>query len=47
MISVLVCTLGIGQLQKKQRDDLVLTCLDVGHGQAILVQLPGKTNVLV
>jgi competence protein ComEC len=24
----------------------VLTCLDVGHGQAILVQLPGKANVL-
>jgi competence protein ComEC len=24
----------------------VLTCLDVGHGQAILAQLPGKSNVL-
>jgi competence protein ComEC len=24
----------------------VLTCLDVGHGQAILAQLPGKANVL-
>jgi competence protein ComEC len=24
----------------------MLTCLDVGHGQAILVRLPGKANVL-
>jgi competence protein ComEC len=24
----------------------VLTCLDVGHGQAIFVRLPGKANVL-
>jgi competence protein ComEC len=46
MISLLVCTLGIGQLQRKNRDSLVLTCLDVGHGQAILAQLPGKANVL-
>ena len=46
MISVLVCWLGVGQLQRIYRDDLVLTCLDVGHGQAILVRLPGKANVL-
>ncbi len=25
---------------------MVLTCLDVGHGQAILARLPGKVNVL-
>jgi competence protein ComEC len=25
---------------------LSLTCLDVGHGQAILAQLPGKANIL-
>jgi competence protein ComEC len=46
MISVLVCSLGAGVLQKKYRGNLVLTCLDVGHGQAIVAQLPGKTNVL-
>jgi competence protein ComEC len=46
MISLLVCTLGIGQLQRKNRDSLVLTCLDVGHGQAILARLPGRANVL-
>jgi len=26
--------------------DLVMTCLDVGHGQAILVQFPGGSNAL-
>jgi len=46
MISVLVCWLGVVRLQRIYRDDLVLTCLDVGHGQAILVRLPGKANVL-
>jgi len=45
-ISVLVCSLGVGVLQKKHRANLVLTCLDVGHGQAIVAQLPGKANVL-
>ena len=25
---------------------MVITCLDVGHGQAILAQLPGRANVL-
>jgi competence protein ComEC len=46
MISVLVCALGIGQFQRKHQDDLVLTCLDVGHGQAVLARLPGGVNVL-
>jgi len=46
MISVLVCWLGVGVLQRTYRDGLVLTCLDVGHGQAIVAQLPGKANVL-
>jgi competence protein ComEC len=32
--------------QRTYRDDLILTTLDVGHGQAILAQLPGKANVL-
>jgi competence protein ComEC len=46
MISVLVCWLGVVRLQRIHRYDLALTCLDVGHGQAILVRLPGKANVL-
>jgi competence protein ComEC len=46
MISVLVFTLGIGQFQSRNRDNLMLTCLDVGHGQAVLLRLPGGVNVL-
>jgi len=46
MISVLVLTLGFGQFQRRYRDDLALTCLDVGHGQAVFVRLPGQVNVL-
>lgn len=38
--------LGAVKCQRTYRDDLVLTCLDVGHGQAIVAQLPGKANVL-
>ncbi|UCC97599.1 MAG: DNA internalization-related competence protein ComEC/Rec2 [Phycisphaerales bacterium] len=38
--------LGAVKWQRTYRDELVLTCLDVGHGQAILIQLPPKTNVL-
>ncbi len=45
-VSVLVCWLGVGVLQRNYRSDLVLTCLDVGHGQAIVAQLPGKANIL-
>ena len=45
-VSVLVCWLGVGVLQRNYRSDLVLTCLDVGHGQAIVAQLPGNANVL-
>jgi len=46
MISVMACWLGVGVLQRTYRDGLILTCLDVGHGQAIVAQLPGKANVL-
>jgi competence protein ComEC len=37
---------GLMKWQRTHRDHLSLTCLDVGHGQAILAQLPGTTNVL-
>jgi competence protein ComEC len=43
---VIIVSLGSAKWQRIYRDDLVLTCLDVGHGQAILAQLPGKTNIL-
>jgi competence protein ComEC len=45
-ILILVIYLGTLKWQRSCREDLVLTCLDVGHGQAILARLPGKTNVL-
>jgi competence protein ComEC len=32
--------------QKSHRDNLTVTILDVGHGQAILAELPGKANIL-
>ena len=46
MILVIVAFLGITKWQRTYRDNLVLTVLDVGHGQAVVAQLPGKANVL-
>jgi competence protein ComEC len=46
MLLSLTVYLGALKWQRTHRDNLVLTCLDVGHGQAILAQLPGKANVL-
>ncbi len=43
---VIIVCLGNAKWQRIHRDNLVLTCLDVSHGQAILAQLPGKANVL-
>lgn len=42
----LVLYIGALRWQRTHRDDLNMTCLDVGHGQAIVVQLPGAGNVL-
>lgn len=46
MLLVMVVFLGVTKWQRIHRDNLVLTCLDVGHGQAILAQLPGGANIL-
>ena len=46
MVLAMIAFLGVTKWQRTYRDNLVLTCLDVGHGQAILVQLPGKVNCL-
>jgi len=43
---VIIVFLGAMKWQRTHRDNLVVTCLDVGHGQAILAQLPGKANLL-
>jgi competence protein ComEC len=37
---------GILKWERTHRDDLAISVLDVGHGQAILAQLPGTTNIL-
>jgi competence protein ComEC len=43
---MLVLSLGYMKWQRTHRDRLSLTCLDVGHGQAILAQFPGTANLL-
>ena len=46
MLLIIAASLGTIKWSGTHRQDLVLTCLDVGHGQAVLVQLPGKENIL-
>ncbi len=45
-IAGIMVSLGAIKWQRAHQDNLVITCLDVGHGQAVLVQLPGGANVL-
>jgi competence protein ComEC len=45
-ILIIIVFIGAAKWQRTHRDNLALTCLDVGHGQAILAQLPGSANVL-
>jgi len=45
-ILVILISLGFTKYQRTHHDSLTLTCLDVGHGQAILAQLPCNTNIL-
>ncbi len=42
----LLVWIGAIHWTRTHRDHLELTCLDVGHGQAIVVQLPGKQTLL-
>jgi competence protein ComEC len=42
----IIIYLGGLKWQRTHRENFVLTCLDVGHGQAILARLPGTANVL-
>jgi competence protein ComEC len=46
MALTIIVSLVLTKQQWTTRENLIITCLDVGHGQAILVQLPGKANVL-
>jgi len=45
-VFVIIVSLGAAKWQRTYRDELVLSCLDVGHGQAVLAQLQGKANIL-
>ncbi len=46
IILVFVGYLGTLKWQRTHRDDLILTTLDVGHGQAIVARLPGTKTIL-
>ena len=46
MFSAMIIFLVTTKWQRTYRDELVVTFLDVGHGQAIFVRLPGKANIL-
>ena len=46
MALTIIVFLGVTKWQRTHRDNLIITCFDVSHGQAILAQLPGKANVL-
>ena len=46
MLCSIIIYLGALKWQRTHRDNLVLTCLDVGHGQVILARFPGRSNVL-
>jgi competence protein ComEC len=45
-VAVIIVFLGVTKWQRTHCSDLVLTCLDVGHGQAIAAQLPGGATVI-
>ncbi len=46
VILLLLAFLGLTKWQRTYRGNLIMTCLDIGHGQTILVQLPGRANIL-
>lgn len=46
MALTIIVFLGVTKWQRTYRDNLVLNCLDVGQGQSILIQLPGRANIL-
>jgi competence protein ComEC len=43
---VLVAMVAIPKWQRTHGDNLTVTVLDVGHGQAVLAQMPGGSNLL-
>jgi competence protein ComEC len=45
-LTVLVILLGIINWQRTHHKELIMTALDVGHGQAIVAQFPGGANII-
>ena len=45
-VPVIIVFPGMIKWQRTHNDDLILTCLDVGHGQAIFLQIPDGKNIL-
>jgi competence protein ComEC len=46
MALTIITSLSVTKWQRTHRNNLIINYLDVGHGQAILAQLPGSANVL-
>ncbi len=46
IVVVILISLGITKYRSNYRGDLELTCLAVGHGQAVFVGMPGGENLL-
>jgi beta-lactamase superfamily II metal-dependent hydrolase len=46
LISILAISIISVKFQRTYHSNLILNCLDVGHGQAIIVQLPHNKNLL-
>jgi len=46
LAALLVAWVGWTQWQHTHPSDLTVTCLDVGHGQAIVAQVPGSRTIL-
>jgi competence protein ComEC len=44
--ALIIAMLAIPKWQKTHNENLNVTVLDVGHGQAVLAQLPGGNNIL-
>ena len=45
-VVVIIAMLAMPKWQRAHSNNLVVTTLDVGHGQAILAELPGGANIL-
>lgn len=46
MIAALVFWVGALKWRRGHRDNLIIHCLDIGHGQSIVAQLPGGETIL-